>query len=295
MNNTDDKPRLGLIAGGGRFPFLVADKAREQGYSVVAVAFRGCASPELADHVDEFVWVGLSQLGKIISSLKRYDAYEAIMAGKIWKSVIYSPLELMKHPPDLKTISFWYKKLSDKSDATILTGFMQELEAEGIRLLNSVGLLQEYMADRGCMTLRQPTKSQQQDMEFGWKIARELAGLEVGQAIVVKNCAVAAAEAIEGTDAMIRRGGEITRGGATLIKFSRPKQDFRFDVPAIGLDTLQVCKEAGIGAIAVEAERTLMLDKPELLKRADAAKIAVVGIAVDEKLSARRGGLIAES
>ncbi len=281
MNSPEKKSRLALIAGGGRFPFLVADKAKGQGYDVIAVALRDCASPELAEHVDEFEWVGITQVGKMISTMKRFGADRAIMAGKVWKSQMYSPLKFVKHPPDLKGISIWYRKTSDKSDGGILTAFIEELESEGIRMLSCVEFLRDYMADLGYMTRRKPTKSQQRDIEYGCKIARELARLEVGQSIVVKDCAVAAVEAIEGTDAMIRRGGEIAQGNATLIKFSRPEQDFRFDVPAVGIDTLQVCSEAGIGAIALEAERTLMLDKPDMIEQADAAKIAIVGVKAD--------------
>jgi len=268
---------LGLIAGQGRFPVLVAREAAARGWRVAAAGFRKYTSPDVGQYAT-LHWVGLARMGALIRTLKRAGVRQAVMAGGVNKRQMYSPLKFVKEPPDRRAVHFWYRRLTDRRDASILSAFADELAAEGIELISSVAFLEAYMADAGAMTRRKPTERQRKDIALGAGIARAIAGLDVGQSLIVKDGNVVAVEAVEGTDDTIRRGGALARGGAVLVKFSRPNQDFRFDVPVVGVDTVSVCQASGVAVIAIEAGRVLMLDKADLLRDAKRAKIAVYGV-----------------
>ncbi len=270
--------RLGLIAGGGRFPLLVARNARAQGVEVVVAALRDNASPEIKDCADSFKWVSVTQLGRIIKFLNTHQVTEAVLAGSVKKTVMYSPAKLLLHPPDARALKMWYQKLKDHKDASIISMFIGELAQDGIKVVSSIKYLPDCLAADGQISGRAPDEREMADIEFGAGIAAALADLDVGQSILVKERVVVAVEAVEGTDETIRRGGKLADKGAVLVKFSRTNQDMRFDIPTIGADTIAVCRDSGVSAIAIEAGRTIILDGDEMTAAADKAKIAVYGM-----------------
>jgi UDP-2,3-diacylglucosamine hydrolase len=269
-------PPLGLIAGNGRFPFLVAAAARKAGRRVVAVAIREEAFPELAPEVDVIEWVSLGQLGKAIDTLKTHGVSEAVMAGQVKHKQIFSNIV-----PDLKLMGV-LARLAVKSTDSLIGGVADALLRDGIRLLPSTELLGEHMASPGAMTRRKPGRDERADVDYGRGVARALAGLDIGQTVVVKDRAAVAVEAMEGTDEVIRRAGRIAGPGTVVVKVAKPRQDMRFDVPVVGPDTLAVMQEAGARLLALEAGRTLMLDRPAFLAAADQAGLVVWGMA-DER------------
>jgi DUF1009 family protein len=263
---------LGLIAGNGRFPFMVAAAARKTGRRVVAVAIREEAFPELAAEVDAIEWVGLGQLGKAIDALKSHGVSEAVMAGQVKHKQIFSGIV-----PDLKLMGV-LARLAIKNTDSLIGGVADALARDGIRLLPSTELLAEHMATPGAMGARKPSRDERADVDYGREVARALAGHDIGQTVVVKDRAAVAVEAMEGTDDVIRRAGRIAGPGTTVVKVAKPRQDMRFDVPVVGTDTLAVMREAGAAVLALEAGRTLVLDRPAFLAEADAARIAVWGM-----------------
>lgn len=265
-------PPLGLIAGNGRFPFLVADAARRAGRRVVAVAIREEAAPELEGRVDSFHWVGLGQLGKAIDTLLSAGVREAVMAGQVKHRQIFSDVV-----PDLKLVAV-LARLAVKNTDSLIGGVADAIEREGIRLLPSTDLLRDDLARPGAMTKARPGAEARKDIDYGLRIARAIAGLDLGQAVVVKDRAAVALEAMEGTDECIRRAGRIAGHGCTVVKVAKPRQDPRFDVPVIGPATIEVMAEAGARVLAVEAGRTLLLDRAALLAAADGAGVAVWGV-----------------
>jgi len=270
---------LGIIAGNGRLPLLVAAGARKAGRRVVVVGLRGLASRRLPASADEFAWAGLTRLGRWIRLLRRAGASEAVMIGGVRKRDMYLPLRLLRYIPDLRTALLWYCKLrKDKRDNAVLLATAEELAGEGIRLVSSVEYLHEHLAAEGVMTRTPVPASAAADVEFGWRIARASADLDIGQAVAVKERDIIAVEAMEGTDEMIRRAGQLCRvGGWTLVKVARPNQDLRFDVPTVGPATIRNLRDNGCACLVLEAERTILADKPATLALADELKIAVVG------------------
>jgi DUF1009 family protein len=264
---------LGLIAGNGRFPFLVAAAARRGGRRVVAVAIREEAAPELGAEVDEIHWVGLGQLGRCIEALKEAGAREAVMAGQVKHRQIFSDVV-----PDLKLMGV-LARLAFKNTDSLIGAVADVLEKEGIRLLPSTGFLQDQMATAGAMTSRAPSRDEAKDIEYGRRIALVLSGLDLGQTVVVKDRAAVALEAMEGTDEVIRRGGRLAGRGATVVKVAKPKQDMRFDVPVVGPATLEAMGEAGASVLALDAGKTLLIDKASFLRVAEGAGIKVFGMA----------------
>ncbi|NOZ19660.1 MAG: LpxI family protein [Planctomycetes bacterium] len=270
--------KIGLIAGNGKFPILFAQSAKRRGLDVVAIALRGETLPEIVEHADRVYWAGIAQLGKWIKLLKRENVTQAVMAGGITKAKMYSPLRILRFRPDLRTLRFWYHTLRDKKDYSLLEGAANEFAADGITICNSIEYMTEHLAEEGCCTKRRPTESEMADVRFGWDLAKQMAHLQVGQTVVVKEQAVLAVEAIEGTDAAIRRGGQLGKSGAVVVKVSKPNQDLRFDVPAIGLRTIEVLKETRARVLAVEADKTLILEKEEVIKAADRAGICILAL-----------------
>ena len=270
---------VGLIAGSGRVPFLVAGGVRKAGRRLVVVGLRGEASARLKDLADEFAWVGIARIGSWVSQFHKRGVHEAVMIGGVRKKEIYSPLRLLRYVPDIRTAKMWYLKLrKDKRDNAVLLGVADELRKEGIELVSSVKYCQEHLAHEGLMTGGPLPGDVARDVEFGWRIARASADLDVGQCIAVKERDIIAVEAMEGTDAMIRRAGRLCRvGGWTMVKVARPKQDMRFDVPTVGPGTIRRLKDAKCVCLVIEADKTLIVDKPATLELARKLGIAVVG------------------
>ncbi|OPL16989.1 MAG: hypothetical protein AVO38_06740 [delta proteobacterium ML8_D] len=263
---------LGLVAGGGQFPLLCARAARKQGHGIVAVAHKGETDPLLSGEVDQIEWIYLGQLGKLIKTLKKAGASEAIFAGSITKTRIFKDVR-----PDLRALNLW-RRLGTRLDDRILRSIASELEQEGIRVLPSTFLLKELLVSSGVLTDCKPSKSQWKDIHFGWELAREIGRLDVGQCLVVKDRTVLAVEAIEGTDQTIQRGGRLGGAGAVVIKVCKPTQDTRFDLPSVGAETIEQMIQVKASVLAVEADRTLFFDKDSTINLADRSSIAIVGI-----------------
>jgi len=263
--------RIGIIAGGGQFPLLFARAAKARGREVVAVGHRNETDSALEGAVDVFSWVKLGQLGKIIKFFKANGVRETAFLGTITKTRIFSDVW-----PDLKGLALW-NKIDVKHDDSILRAIAAALEDEGIRVVESTLYLQELLFPRGVLTKKKPSAAQMDDIRFGWRVGREIGRLDIGQCVVVRGSTVLAVEAIEGTDAAIKRGGALGKGQAVVVKMRKPGQDFRFDLPAIGPKTIDSMIEAQAGVLAVEAGQSLFFDRDEALVKANKAGIIIVG------------------
>lgn len=280
--------RLGLIAGNGPLPLVVLEEARRQGIPVTVAAALEEADPvldELARQPGVEVsvhWLGVGRLGRLIEVFRSEGVDHALMVGQVKHTRIFargsrSPLSRLKQLPDLRMLKL-LASLGRKDTGSLLGAVIAELEREGIAFLDSTVFLQPILATSGVMTRRRPDVEEQSDFDFGRPVALEIARMDIGQTIVVKEQAVVAVEAMEGTDAAIRRGAELAAGERlTVIKVSRPNQDMRFDVPVVGPRTLDVLEECRVSALAVDAGRTLMIDKTSFLARADRMKLTIVG------------------
>jgi UDP-2,3-diacylglucosamine hydrolase len=247
---------------------------------VVCVGFAGQAEDALAGHVDVFYRASVARPGSWIRRLRRHGVTRTIMVGRVAKKRIYTPWRIVQYLPDWRAFRIWYGRLRqhDKRNDTLLRALADELATGGIILEDSTHYCREHLADEGVMTQTRPSEAVRQDIEFGWQIVKRMGDLDVGQAIAVKEREVIAVEAIEGTDRMIARAGELCRsGGWTLIKTAKPRQDLRFDVPTIGVETIENLHKNGGRCAAIEVGKTLILDKPKTLELADHYKIVVVG------------------
>jgi UDP-2,3-diacylglucosamine hydrolase len=262
---------IGLIAGKGQFPLLFAQAARRQGVEVVAAAHRGETDPALAALVQELHWVYVGQLGKIIRIFKGAGVRRAVMAGGISRGRLFREFR-----PDLRALSVVRRAGAGKDDR-LLRAVADELETEGITVVSSTLFLDDLLAPAGQISRRAPSPEELQDIDFGWRLAKEIGRLDIGQCVVVRRQVVVALEAVEGTDETIRRGGALAGPGAVVVKVSKPNQDLRFDVPAVGLDTIAAMREVKAAALAVESGKTLIFDRQEMLQAAAQAKIAVWG------------------
>jgi len=267
--------RLGLIAGNGRFPFLVLDAARAAGHDVSVVAIKEEAFPDLAEAARRasaaFDWVSLGQLGTCIKLLKAAGVSQAVMAGQVKHAKLFSGIV-----PDLTLLGVLMRLKARNTDA-LISGVADVLRDNGIELIDSTALLAPLLARGGVVTKRAPRGEEQTDLEFGYRIADALAGLDVGQTVVVKARAVVAVEAMEGTDATITRAGQLAGPGACVVKVAKPDQDMRFDVPVIGVSTIEAMARAGATLLSVDAGKTLMIDGAAIVSAADQAGIAIVG------------------
>ncbi|MHC4192557.1 MAG: LpxI family protein [Planctomycetota bacterium] len=272
---------LGLIAGGGRLPYLIAIGAKKAGLKVVCVGLADSAEPDLAGKVDEFYTVPLARPGVWIRRLRKHGVTKTIMVGRVAKSRLFTPWRILRYLPDWRAfrIYYWRLRKKDRLDDSILTALADELASGGIILENSTVYCKEHLAAEGVMTRTPLRSSVDKDIKFGWQIVKKLGELDIGQAIAVKERGVIAVEAIEGTAKMIERAGQFCRsGGWTLIKASKPHQDDRFDVPCVGPDTIRSLAENGAKCLVVEAGKTIIIDKPETIRLADELGIAVVGV-----------------
>lgn len=271
---------FGLIAGGGRLPFIIAAGARKAGFKVICVGLRGSVDTKLANEVDIFYQVAIARPGSWIRKLNRHGVRETVMAGRVAKSRLFTPWRILQYLPDWRAFRIFYWRLlgKDKQDDSLLGAVADELAAAGIILENSTMYCKEHLASKGIMTQSQPGSATQNDIDFGWTIAKKLAELDIGQAIAVKEREVVAVEAIEGTEEMIKRAGKFCKSGRwTLIKVARPEQDWRFDVPCIGPETIRGLAENGGKCVLVEAENVIIIDKPETIKLADKLGICIAG------------------
>jgi len=267
---TGDRKSIGIIAGGGKFPLMAASSARKKGFHVVAVAHEGDTDAALADVADNITWVKLGQLGKMISAFKKEGVQKALMAGSISKSHMFG-----KARPDLKGIAL-ISKLAILHDDGILRAVAKEFAREGIEIVSSIEYLPELLAMKGCLTKKRPDREQEEDIRLGWNVAKELGRLDVGQCVVIRNRAVLALEAIDGTNETIMRGGKIAGKNAVVIKVSKPDQDMRFDVPSVGRETIEVMSRVKASVLAIEAGKTLLFDREEMIEYADKAGISIV-------------------
>lgn len=275
-----DIQKLGLIAGNGQFPFLVLKEARKRGIDVVVAAIKEETFPEIEQAAGaesagkaaaQVHWLGLGQLGKLIRVFKKAGVERAVMAGQVRHVQIFGSAK-----PDLKMMRVLMSLPRRNTDA-LIGGVARALEEEGIQLVSSIFLLGPLLASAGVLTHRQPSRTEMKDIEYGRRVAREIARLDLGQTIVVKNQAVVAIEAMEGTDETIRRAARLVNGQRlTVVKVSKPNQDMRFDVPVVGLQTLDVLAQCGVSAMAIDAGTTLVLDRQEFIKKADRMKIAIL-------------------
>jgi len=272
---------VGVIAGMGTFPHLVAAGARAAGRRVVVVGLRECADETLRDESDAFYRAGIVQAGRWIRIFRREGVRHAVMAGGVDKTRMLRQSwwrQWLAYRPDFTSIRIWYFGARDRRNDTLLRATADEMARRGVELIDSTTFTQDAMAPEGVLTRARPTAAQEADIELGWRMAREMGRLDVGQSVAVKDKDVIAVEAIEGTARMIARAGELCRaGGWTLVKVAKPNQDMRFDVPTVGPATIEQLVAARAGALVVEAGRTLMLEREKLIAAADAAGIVVIG------------------
>jgi DUF1009 family protein len=265
--------KYGLIAGNGRFPFLVLEGARARGVEMVVAAIKEETAPEIGRLAARVEWVGVGQLGRLIRYFKRERVTHAIMAGQVKHHQIFRLNAL----PDLRMVRM-LARLSAKNTDSLIGAVADELAREGITLVDSTMFLGRFLAPEGTLTRRALTREEAADVDYGLGVARDLARLDLGQTIAVKDRAVVALEAMEGTDAVIIRAGEITHGRPfVVVKVAKPGQDMRFDVPVIGVPTIETMKGAGATAIRITAGKTLLFDREELISLADRHRISVVG------------------
>ena len=261
---------LGIIAGNGVYPRLLADAARKAGVKkVIAAAFTGETDPELDPHVDLIEWMRVGQLNRLLKFFRAQDIHHAIMAGQI------APKNLFDLRPDWKALML-LGKLKQRNAESIFAAIADELANVDVDLLPATTFLEDSLAPSGLIVGPKLSRQEQDDVELGWKIAKEIARLDIGQTIIVKNGTVVAVEALEGTNDAIRRGGELARSEAVMVKVAKPSQDMRFDVPVIGIETIRISAEARLRVIAVEAGKTLLLERDAIVDLANRSKISIV-------------------
>lgn len=264
--------RIGLIAGAGRFPLIFAQEARQRGLDLTVVALRKIASPEIEKYASRVQWISVGELQRMIDILKKGSVRQVVMAGKIHKTVLFSGVKLDER---LKEI---FRKISNNNDDSILLAIVEELQSEGITVCDSTRYLSRLLIKNGVLTRDKLAEADWQDIYYGWNMAKQIAGLDIGQTVVVKNRAVLAVEAIEGTDEAIVRGGQLGNGGVVVAKVSKPNQDRRFDMPVIGLTTIDVMVRAGAGTLVVDAGKTIFLDKQKVIRAARSSGVRIVAL-----------------
>jgi DUF1009 family protein len=275
----EDRP-IGLIAGSGRLPVLEAMGMRAANRRVVGVSLGGGHDPDLPGLCDRFKHVGVLRMGSWARVLRRWGAHEAVMIGGVSKTIMYDPVGLVMSLPDWRTIRLWYRVLRhDRRSQTMLTAVAEDILGKGIEMIDTTRYIQEHMAEAGVLTRRQPSAGQMKDIAFGWPVLMRMNDLDIGQAIAVKDRDVIAVEAIEGTDRMIERAGGLCKsGGWLLLKGPRPDKDRRFDMPTVGVQTIESLKAAGGSCLAVAAGSVILADKPKVIEAADASGISVIGV-----------------
>jgi len=268
--------KIGLIAGNGRFPLILAQEAKKARIEVVALAIRKETTPSLENLVDRIHWVDVGQLGDLIEICRKEGITRAVMAGQVRHTRLFTEVKL--DPRAMALLA----GVKDKKANSLLGAVADELSKEGIELIDSATYLSHLLPSPGILTRRKPTQKEWRDIEFGHKIAKEIAGLDIGQTVVVKDQAVLAVEGMEGTDLTIKRGGKLGKGDVVVVKVSKPHQDRRFDLPIVGERTVEVLKEAKARVLAFSARSTILLDRDKVIKKANQNWISLVAIREEE-------------
>ena len=279
-NAAPSSARWGLIAGNGKFPFLVLEAARSQGIEMAVIALREEASPELESVAQRLHWVSLGELSRTLELLHQEGVTHAVMAGQVQHNKIFSAIR-----PDWKLAKLLFS-LPRKNTDSLIGAVARVLESEGIKLVDSTSFLRPLVPEAGVLTRRAPDARESGDIAYGRDIALQLAGLDLGQTVVVRDRACVAVEAMEGTDETIERAARIAAGGPlVVVKVAKPRQDMRFDVPVVGLRTVEVMRRSAVTALAIDAGRTLIFERPKVIEAADAAGIAIEAVSSDAALS----------
>jgi UDP-2,3-diacylglucosamine hydrolase len=291
--------KIGLLAGWGRYPLVVAEALSRQGYQTFCLGVEGHADPALAGLCADFQWVGLAKLGRAIAYFRRHGVRDVTMAGKIHKSILFQPWTWFRHLPDWRTARRFYQHFllprKDRKDDTLLLEVVKEFARSGMVVAPATNYAPELLVRYGQLTRRGPSLSERKDIEFGWKLAKEMGRLDVGQSVAIKGRATLAIEAIEGTDQCILRAGELCRSGHfTVVKVAKPQQDMRFDVPTIGWGTLSTMVKAGASCLAIETGRTILLDEPKVLEYANQQRLAIVSLTPDGALPPTNASVAAD-
>ena len=284
---TTSRAPIGVLAGWGEFPIVVAQTLRSQGRPVYALGIKGHADRRLAEICDGYAEVGVARLGAAIRRFRRWGVTSVTMAGKIHKVMLFHRGYWIKHFPDWRCVKTFYPhfitRTKDRRDDTLLGAVIDAYAADGIMFAPATDFAPELLAKPGLYSQRQLTAAQKQDIAFGWKIAKELGRLDVGQSVAVHGRAVLAIEAVEGTDECILRAGQLCpRGGFTVVKVAKPQQDMRFDVPTIGLGTLETLNRAGGPVLAIEAGKTIVIDEPAVRRFANEHRLVIAACAFDD-------------
>jgi DUF1009 family protein len=278
------RPRLaepiGLLAGSGRFPILFAEAAQRQGLPVACVGIKYEAAEELRGLCESFQLIGIAKLGGMIRAFRSRGVRRIVMAGKVTKSVMYTPWRVLQLCPDLRMLAWWYRRdRADNRDDSLLLSIIAEFERDGMTFASALDFCPELLVKDGILTRRAPTSAEQKDIDFGWHLAKEMGRLDVGQSVAVKEKAALAVEAIEGTDRCIERAGQLCKaGGWTLVKVAKPQQDMRFDVPTVGVTTIENLHRARARVLAIEGGKTILLDEPAVIALADRYGLSVVAL-----------------
>ena len=268
---------IGIIAGTSQFPLLFAKAAKKRGLRVVAVAHKGETFPELEAEVDEITWIQLGQVGKLLKAFRKAGVSQAVMCGGVTKTRMFRDVR-----PDMKALAL-ISRIRHMADDGILRTLADYLADEGVKVIASHDMVPELLAQEGVYTRRGPDSDEQQSADVGWQVCAQMGRLDIGQCLVVRDRAVVAVEAIEGTDACIARGGELAQGKAVVVKRCKPIQDMRFDLPSVGLRTIEVMKQSDCGCLLVEAGKTLMFDKDQMIDLADKSGICVMAWATGDE------------
>ncbi len=272
---------VGVVAGAGELPKLVARNVRLAGRRVSVIALRGSADPGLRDLCDRFRWAGVARPGGWIRALRADGCREVVMVGRVRKAKLFALprwLQWLLYVPDLTAIRVWYRRTRDKRNDSVLSAVADEFERKGLTLMDSTHYIPEALASEGCLGRARPAAVVEADIAFAWPLAKQIAGLDIGQAVTVKEQEIIAVEAIEGTDLLIDRTASLCPvGGWTLVKVAKPRQDMRFDVPTIGPITIEKLRGARAAALVVEAGKTIILERDRTLALADAARLPVIG------------------
>lgn len=283
VNNARIGEPIGLLAGWGRYPIVIAQELKRRGYRVVCTAVRDHADPALAEYCDEFYWVGMGSIGGMIRRFRQHGVQRAVMAGKIHKVLFYRPGWWVRHHPDWTAARTFYRHFvtgtKDRKDDSLLLAIVNVFQESGITFEPATDFAPQLLVATGQVAGPSLSVKQLRDVDFGWDLAKQMGALDVGQTVCVKDQAVLAVEAIEGTDLCIRRAGELCRqGGFTVVKVAKPQQDMRFDVPTVGLKTLESLAAAGGKVLAIEADSTILLDSQEFQEAAARLKLSVVAM-----------------
>lgn len=268
---------IGLIAGGGQFPKLFTQKAHANGYKIIGVGFRNETDPDLAQQTDQFKWLYLGQLNKLIRYFKSHGVTQALLMGSISKANIFKDIR-----PDFKALAF-IAKTAGTHDDNVLSSLADLLEKQGITLIPSTFLLPELISPKGCWTKRKPDRAEKKDIYQGCKLAKAVGQHDIGQCLVISNGTVLAVEAIDGTDATIERGGRLSLGnGATVVKLCKPNQDLRFDLPSTGCTTIETMHQSGVNVLVLEAEKSISFDREKMIALANKYKICITAVTQEQ-------------